>query len=142
MILPQTAEYALRAMVCLATAEGGRPVLARDLSRLAGIPSHYLSKILRRLVLADLLESKKGFGGGFVLARPPEVISFREILQAVDSYPTVGRCAFGWGQCDGDRPCPMHDAWARMRRSFEQWAEETTLAQVRHSAPEAIRPPL
>jgi len=142
MILPQTAEYALRAMVCLATAEPGQPVLARDLSRLTAIPSHYLSKILRRLVLAELLESKKGFGGGFVLARAPEAISFRDILQAVDSYPTAAHCAFGWGQCDGDRPCPMHDAWARMRSSFEEWAEETTLAQVRHKAPETIRPPL
>jgi Rrf2 family protein len=137
MILPQTAEYALRAMVCLATAEPGQPMLARDLSELTAIPIHYLAKILRRLVLAELLESKKGFGGGFVLARAPETISFRDILQAVDSDPVTGHCAFGWGQCDSARPCPMHDAWAGMARSFQEWAEQTTLAQIRPGAPES-----
>lgn len=142
MILPQTAEYALRAMVCLATtAEPGQPMLARELSELTAIPIHYLAKILRRLVLADLLESKKGFGGGFVLARAPETISFRDILQAVDSDPVAGRCAFGWGKCDGARPCPMHDAWASMARSFQEWAERTTLEHVRKGTPDATHPP-
>jgi len=141
MILPQTAEYALRAMVCLATAEPGKPVLARDLSRATAIPPQYLSKILRRLVLAELLESRKGFGGGFFLARPPETICFRDVLQAVDSYPTSGRCAFGWDQCDPDRPCLLHDAWTRIQRSFQEWAEQTTLAQARHQDPESLHPP-
>ena len=54
MLLPQTAEYALRAMAWLATIPQDEPVRARDLSQATGIPPHYLSKVLRRLVLADL----------------------------------------------------------------------------------------
>ncbi|MBW2295571.1 MAG: Rrf2 family transcriptional regulator, partial [Deltaproteobacteria bacterium] len=68
MVLSQTAEYALRAMAWLATAPTREPVRAKDLSVATGIPSHYLSKVMRRLVLAGLLISQKGQGGGFLLA--------------------------------------------------------------------------
>jgi Rrf2 family protein len=128
--LSQTAEYALRAMAWLATESPERPVRARDMSRGTQIPTHYLSKILRRLVLAGVLESQKGQGGGFSLARPPGEISFRQILAALDAYPAQARCAFGWGDCDAEHPCPLHESWSRMSEQFGDWASTTTLAAV------------
>lgn len=130
MVLSQTAEYALRAMAWLATAPEREPVRAKDLSRATGIPSHYLSKVMRRLVLANLLTSRKGQGGGFALARPPDQIAFIDILVAVDAYPTTGRCAFGWGECDEDRPCPLHGSWSQLRAQLQEWAEGTSLADI------------
>ncbi len=131
MFLSQTAEYALRAMAWLATASPEVPVRARDLSAATGIPPQYLSKILRRLVLAGLLESQKGRGGGFTLAHAPEEIRFVDVLGAVDAYPAPGRCAFGWGTCNGDHPCPLHGAWIQMSEALHSWANNTTLAEVR-----------
>lgn len=130
MIFSQTAEYAVRAMASLATYPHGEPVRAADLSTATSIPTHYVSKILRRLVLAELLVSQKGQGGGFALARPPEQIRFIEILNAVDAFPTQGRCAFGWGSCDEVNPCPLHGAWTRLNDHLEEWATTTTLADV------------
>jgi len=130
--LTQTAEYALRAVAWIALKSPRDPVLARDLSEGTRIPGQYLSKILRRLVLAGILESRKGRGGGFTLARPPDQILFREILQAVDAYPLEDRCAFGWGTCDPHNPCPLHDSWTRMSESFREWAATTTLAEVQN----------
>ncbi len=130
MLLSQTAEYALRAMARLTTASPEAPVRARDLSAATGIPPQYLSKILRRLVLAGLLESQKGRGGGFTLAYAPEEIRFVDILEAVDAYPAPGRCAFGWGACNGDHPCPLHAAWTQMSETFHSWANNMTLAEV------------
>ena len=69
------------------------PVRASDLSAGTGIPVHYLSKILRRLVLAGVLTSQKGQGGGFSLSRAPEEIPFADILAAVDVYPTLADLA-------------------------------------------------
>ncbi|MEE9162456.1 MAG: Rrf2 family transcriptional regulator [Candidatus Neomarinimicrobiota bacterium] len=131
MLLSQTAEYALRAMAWLAATSPEAPVRARDLSAATGIPPQYLSKILRRLVLAGLLASQKGRGGGFTLAYAPEEIRFVHILEAVDAYPAPGRCAFGWGACDGDQPCPLHGAWIEMSEALHSWATNTTLAEVR-----------
>ncbi len=130
MILSQTAEYALRAMAWLATSSGGEPVRAKDLSTATGIPTHYLSKVMRRLVLAGLLVSQKGQGGGFVLSKAPGEIPFIDILTAVDAYPAEGRCAFGWGHCDETTPCPLHGSWSDLNERLRCWAEGTTLAEI------------
>ena len=131
MLLPQTAEYALRAMAYLATLPPGTAVPARDLAEATQIPVHYLSKILRRLVLEELLWSQKGHGGGFTLSRPPEKIDFISILRAADFTPTSNRCAFGLGNCDQNDPCPLHQSWSKLEQAFFDWASQTTLADVR-----------
>jgi Rrf2 family protein len=125
----------MRAMAWLATAPGGQPVRAVDLSHATGIPAHYLSKVLRRLVLANLLESQKGQGGGFTLSRAPSQIAFIDILSAVDAYPAQGRCAFGWGQCDAADPCPLHNSWTRLNGHIRDWAAGTSLEEIANFAP-------
>ena len=130
MFISQTAVYAIRAMSAIATLPEGIKIRAIDLGRATGIPAPYLSKILRRLVLAELLVSQKGQGGGFSLACPAAEISFIDILKAVDAFPTDGRCAFGWGSCDQLSPCPLHGAWSRLNHQLRDWANETTLAEV------------
>ena len=134
MLLSQTAEYALRAMAWLALQSPETPVRAQDMASGTGIPLHYLSKILRRLVVADLLESQKGQGGGFALARPPQDISFEDILMAVDVYPHQRRCAFGLGNCKDLNPCPLHVSWNALSNAVHDWACATTLADIEHTA--------
>jgi Rrf2 family iron-sulfur cluster assembly transcriptional regulator len=134
MLISQTAEYAIRAMSAIATLPEGAKIRATDLSRATGIPGPYLSKILRRLVLAKLLVSQKGQGGGFALARPAAETAFIDILNAVDVFAADGRCAFGWGNCDQLRPCPLHDAWSRLSQHIQDWANDTNLAEVANAA--------
>lgn len=137
MLLPQTAEYALRAMAWIASRPGGEAVRARDLSEIAGIPPHYVSKVMRRLVVAGLLDSQKGHGGGFVLARPPAEIRFVEVLEAMDAVPDRTVCHFGWGRCNAAEPCPLHSAWIGLCTSFHAWSTQHTLADV-HDVPEEV----
>lgn len=139
MLLTQTGEYALRAMAAMASAPGDVPLSAQDLSGVTDISPHYLSKVLRRLVLAGLLESRKGRGGGFTLAREPSEIRFMDVLAAVDAYPYDTHCVFGWGACNPDEPCSLHDTWLGMSESIRDWAMNTTLDQVRTDRAE--RPP-
>lgn len=143
MLFNQTAEYALRAMAHLAMMPPGSSARARDLSAATGIPSDYVSKVLRRMVRAGLLLSQKGHGGGFKLARPPEEITFADILHSVDEPLDQERCAFGWGACGTHAPCPLHEAYSRLKRGVWRWAQETTLADVsrgRSSVPAAPTP--
>ncbi len=134
MFISQTAEYAIRAMSAIATLPDGAKIRATDLGRATGIPAPYLSKILRRLVLAKLLASQKGQGGGFSLARPAIEIPFIDILNAIDAFPTAGNCAFGWGNCDQLSPCPLHGAWSRLNGHIQDWANETNLAEIASAA--------
>jgi len=127
--LPTTAEYALRAMAYLATL-GDAPAPAQKIAEETGVPASYLSKVLRRLTVAELLFAQKGHGGGFRLAYEPKDISFAEVLEAVGSKVDEDHCAFGWNSCDPTRPCPLHPAWATLKESLHEWAHETTLAGV------------
>lgn len=131
MYFTQTAEYALRAMVYLASLGEGEAIRAKDLAEKTTIPSHYLSKIMRRMVVDGLVSSRKGHRGGFRLAKSSEQIRFIDILEAIDYRGDPDRCAFGWGDCDVDFPCPLHDVWTRLNNQFLTWATENTLADVR-----------
>ncbi len=139
MFISQTAEYAIRAMSALAILPDGKKIRAVDLGRATGIPTPYLSKILRRLVLAELLVSRKGQGGGFSLARPAAEIPFIKILDAIHAFPTDGRCAFGWGNCDQLLPCPLHASWSRLNPHRQTWANDSTLAEVVEAAKGDLR---
>lgn len=132
MELTQTAEYALRAMAYLATLDDGASVTSGDLYEATRIPPAYLSKIMRRLVLADLVAGRKGHGGGFALARPPEEIRFFDVLAAAGYPLETDRCAFGWGRCNPTKPCPLHASWSQLVEQFNRWASETTLAAARN----------
>jgi len=133
MDLPQTTEYALRALAFIATLPPGRLASATGVAVETNVPVPYLHKVLRRLVNAGLLVVKKGRGGGFALASPPEEVRILDVLDAMDS-PLSERCAFGFGRCDGNNPCLLHAAHDELRGAIRSWASSTTLAMVRDYA--------
>ena len=130
MRLTQTAEYALRAMAYLANLPDGQAIRARDLAVPTAIPPHYLSKLMRHLVVAGLVHSQKGHHGGFMLAHPKEKITLEAVLAAANVSLVADECAFGWKRCNNGHPCPLHNAWKQLRGACIQWAQNTTLADL------------
>jgi Rrf2 family protein len=128
--LSNTAEYALRAMTQLALSPDGKALGASELSASTGVPVHYLSKIMRKLVESGLAASSKGHGGGFRLARPAKRISYMDILKVSGYESRASECVFGWGECLDERPCPMHLSWSSLNERFVAWARTTTLDSV------------
>ncbi len=137
MHLSQTAEYALRAMACIVLKKDNRPVSSKVLARATGIPSHYLSKIMRKMVEAGLVASQKGHGGGFKLAKAPEKITFKMILETVDYRIEPDSCVFGWDECNNEEPCPLHNTWSHLKNSFQWWSENMTLQDVANNPNDA-----
>lgn len=130
MLLPQTAEYALRALACLVDLDASEGLRSADIAERSGVPGAYLQKVLRRLVEAGLLDSQRGHGGGFRLARKPSAIRFLDVLEATEFDMNPKACAFGWDRCDVARPCPLHPAYAELKDTMREWAARTTLADV------------
>lgn len=130
MWLPQTAEYALRAMAALAVEPPGTALRAVELAERTAVPAAYLAKILRRLVVAGLISGRRGRGGGFTLSRPPHEVRVAEILEAVDLSTEPDHCAFGWPACNDAAPCPLHPLWGELRGHLTTWAERTRLDDV------------
>ncbi len=79
----RTAEYALRAMACLAR-HGTRRVSTVELASQAQVPANYLAKVLQLLAAASLIAGRRGIGGGYQLAQDPAHISLLDIVRAVN----------------------------------------------------------
>ncbi len=130
MLLPQTAEYALRAVTALALLPRDLSASAMNISEQSGVPLPYLSKILKRLVQANLLLGKKGPGGGFKFNKTLDKINLLAVLKAVNYEFDENHCAFGWDKCNGKKPCPLHDVFTQLKNDYYNWASETTLAMI------------
>ena len=137
MRLTQTAKYALRAMAYMSTIRDELPIRAKDLSEATGIPGPYLSKIMRHLVTAGLLNSQKGHGGGFKFSKSLSKIRFIDVLNAVNTEINPDECVFGWGECVYHNPCPVHFFWSDFKEHFVESAKKYTLADVEDTKPEA-----
>lgn len=130
MLLNQTAVYGLRAVAVLAALPEDESATGDILSERTEIPRQYLAKVMRRLVVAGLVRSQRGQGGGFALARPAAEIRIADVLAATDCDVTPDRCVFGVGACDPEHPCTLHPIWSRLGRSVSSWAEDMTLADL------------
>src|SRR5881392_2452065 len=83
-------DYAARALLSLALHGKDRPTSVKEIAERTSLPQPYLEQILLAVKGAGLVRSKRGVGGGYVLARAPEDITLAEIVSAVDGPIVVG----------------------------------------------------
>lgn len=138
MLLNLTAVYGLRAMATLARLAPGESLTVQALAERTGVPRQYLSKVMRKLVVARLVRSQRGHGGGFALMQPPAKVRFADVLRAID-VELDGGCAFGYAACDPDNPCELHPLWTRLQQGLDEWAQDSTLADLGPAPPRTRR---
>jgi Rrf2 family protein len=133
-MLSKTARHALAAILSLADLPDGDYAGAADIAAQIGAPRNYLGKLLKLLADEGLLESQKGKGGGFRLARPSEEISVFEVVEPIDRVSRWNGCFMGQGRCSDDAPCTMHHRWAGVRNAYLRFLQETSIASVARGA--------
>ena len=126
-------DYASRALLSLAMHLGEEgPTSVRDIAERTGLPQPYLEQILLALKGAGLVRSKRGVGGGYVLARDPSEIPLSAIVSAVDGPIVAGD--FGEphtnGACDHEGQCVLLAVWADVGEHMRTLLEGRTLADV------------
>src|ERR1041385_9266509 len=101
-MLSMKAKYGLKAMIRLAKDYGRGPWLIADLASEEGIPKKFLELILLELKQQGVLQSKKGKGGGYLLAKRPEDISGGQVLRILDGTLAPVSCVghLGYRPCD------------------------------------------
>ena len=129
LALSQTTGYAILALSCL-EGRGEQWVLAKDISRCTGVPLPYLSKMLHALGDSSLIEAKRGYRGGFRLARTANKITLLDIAEAVESKKWLPKCLLGLERCSDDRACPTHAFWSKERSRIETELRKRTLLDV------------
>lgn len=104
----------------------------RDIAERTGLPQPYLEQILLALKGAGLVRSKRGVGGGYVLAREPRDITLADVVSAVDGPIVAGD--FGEphqdGACDHEGQCVLLAVWADVGEHMRRHLEATSLADV------------
>ncbi|MHB1711446.1 MAG: RrF2 family transcriptional regulator [Acidimicrobiales bacterium] len=126
-------DYASRALLSLALhADRDGPTAVRDIAERTGLPQPYLEQILLALKGAGLVRSKRGVGGGYVLARSPEDITLSQIVSAVDGPIVAGD--FGLphedGACDHEGQCILLDVWADVGAHMRTFLDSFTLGDM------------
>jgi Rrf2 family iron-sulfur cluster assembly transcriptional regulator len=130
-------DYACRALLSLALHDqSSGPTSVRDIAERTGIPQPYLEQILLALKGAGLVRSKRGVGGGYVLARSPADIRVSEILSAVDGPISLGD--FGEphqdGACDHEGQCVLLAIWKTAGEHMRHIMDGFTLQGVADAA--------
>jgi Rrf2 family protein len=134
-MLSHKSKYALKAMIVLATEFGHGPVLIAEVARREGIPRKFLELILLELRNNGIVQSKKGKGGGYYLARSPQQVTLGEVLRVIEGplapIPCVSRTAYVKCQeCRNERACGIRIVMKDVRDATARILDSTTLGDV------------
>src|ERR1035437_2510319 len=138
MIFSTRSEYAIRALSELvlmnqdAADHADRRtgfVMFDHLIERSALPYGLLARIFCQLVKAGILQSAKGPGGGFALARPPQNISLLDIVEATDDRHRLDGCVVGLAKCNDSMLCPQHALFKPLRQRIRSYLATTTLAE-------------
>lgn len=124
-------DYALRALTYLAAQDDERVVTRTEVQVQQAVPPHFLSKILRRLVAAGVLESVPGAHGGFRLGRPAELITVREVYECIEGHLSLIDCVDRReGFCCFASVCAQREVWRGAQQVLLDYLDSISIRQI------------
>jgi len=134
-MLSNKTKYALKALLVLAKEYGQGPVLISDIAQREDIPRKFLELILLELKNQGILQSKKGKGGGYFLARSPQNVSVGHVIRVLDGpiapLPCVSKTAYRrCSECRDERTCGIRMVMKDVRDATAGIIDSTTLGDV------------
>jgi Rrf2 family protein len=135
-VFSQTVEYALRAVVHLAS----RNPEAQTTDQVAAatrVPRAYLSKVIQGLARGGIVQSQRGLGGGVTLAISPDELTILQVVNAVEPIERIRTCPLGLA-AHGVRLCPLHRRLDNALATVEKAFASTTLAEVLAEPTESV----
>jgi len=134
MRLSTKAQYAVRAMVRLSLESPDTPVSSKTIADLEGISLTFLEQILSKLRRGKIVQSVRGPGGGFVLARPAGEIRVDEIIESVEEPLMPVACMDEAGICQCEELCFTHMVWAGLGQRIKNFLASITLDELSREA--------
>jgi len=134
-MISKTAEYALRAVACLAE-RVGQPASADCLAEKTKVPRRYLHRVLQDLVAVKLVRSRSGPGGGYELNREPGKVTILDVINAVSPLERIRECPLGLKS--HTTLCPLHAELDRAYAATEAAFTNVTIQQLLESTSSAL----
>lgn len=129
MRLTTKGRFAVTAMIDLGLRHQRGPVTLAGISERQKISLSYLEQLFGRLRRQGIVDSVRGPGGGYCLARPMEEITVAAIIRAVDEPIDATQCG-GMGNCHDDEPCMTHELWTGLTAHIYSYLESVNLGQL------------
>lgn len=129
MRLTTKGRFAVTAMIDLGLNGGERPVTLSAISERQGISLSYLEQLFAKLRRHGIVESVRGPGGGYCLARDAAQISVADVIIAVDEALDATQCG-GRENCKSEHRCMTHDLWSTLNRKMLDYLASVNLAEL------------
>ncbi|MCC7327631.1 MAG: Fe-S cluster assembly transcriptional regulator IscR [Burkholderiales bacterium] len=129
MRLTTKGRFAVTAMIDLAMQRGDEPVTLAEISQRQSISLSYLEQLFAKLRRRALVDSVRGPGGGYRLAKDMREVSVATIILAVDEPIDATQCG-GKENCRDDRKCMTHDLWANLNEHLLDYLRAVTLKDL------------
>jgi len=129
MRLTTKGRFAVTAMIDVAMNGTRGPVTLAAVSERQRISLSYLEQLFGKLRRHGLVDSVRGPGGGYNLARPADQVSVADVILAVDEPIDATQCG-GRENCHDDHRCMTHDLWAALNAHIFSFLRSVTLAQL------------
>jgi len=134
MQVSRKVEYALRAAIYLAYQSDRRPCSVAEIAAREAIPRKFLEKIIQDLIHHGLVRSTRGAQGGYALAREPEQVTFKDVIEAIEGPVSLNVCVGDAGVasdgCAHSPRCSMLWVWREAQKRVMELFATTTLAAV------------
>ena len=134
MRLSTKAQYAVRAMVRLSLHSGCQAISLKDISRWEEISLTYLEQLFVKLRRCEIVNSVRGPGGGYVLARPADQIRVDQIIDSVEETLVPVSCMDDEGRCSCGTHCVTHTVWQGLGERIRSFLGSVTLADLTEEA--------
>ena len=130
MRLSTRSRYGARAMVELAKAYGGPPLMLQSIAERQEISKKYLEQIFVPLRAAGLVRAIRGPSGGYLLSRAPSEIRLGEILRVLEGSLALVECVEEPSLCGKADNCPTREVWGAVARAIDTILRSVTLADL------------
>jgi Rrf2 family protein len=130
MILSRTSQYAVQALIYMATQPLDSPILNKDIASKLNVPAPYLAKILQSLAKGNLLYSFRGRLGGFCLKEDGPKMTLMDILLLTEGPAFTQSCLLGLKKCSDETACPVHFRWVPVKEKIIGLLKETSLDKL------------
>lgn len=136
----KSCEYGIRASIYIAkNSLKSRKVSLREVADHTDAPPAFMAKVLQRLTKSNIMSSSKGPNGGFYFPTENiEKVSLLNIIISMDGDGIFENCTLGLRKCDGQKPCPMHFKFIKIRDEMKETFSLTSLKSLAEEVSDGV----
>jgi Rrf2 family transcriptional regulator, cysteine metabolism repressor len=130
MKLSTRSRYGMRALLDLAMNSTGQPVQLKDIAERQSLSLSYLEHLIIPMIAAGIIKSIRGAKGGIMLAKLPQQIQLKDVLEVLEGPLDPVDCLKGPGSCPRSGACATQEIWDEMKKAMENVLETRTLQDL------------